>query len=371
MIKFTPLKESNNIETPIVKTINNIYKKLLILCAFTHLFYLLIFFYMNIEILVIFNIFSVIIYLLLMLKPLHSAVTTIFFTIHFEVSIHASLAIILIGWDYGFAYLILCLITLMYISPFKNKIIPYIYGIIEIILFLFIRIYCIYNEPIYTYSSTMNIKGYLYFFNMFLFFIIIIFLSILNNTTNDLAQSMLNEKNKDLQKIAARDPLTNLYNRRYMQIKINEAVDLQNMFKSLFCIVIGDIDNFKNFNDIYGHRCGDFILKSIADKFVSSLRESDSVCRWGGEEFLILIQDIDLEKSLVIVERIRKSISNETFIYKNQELKVTMTFGLSCCKVGVPVEQTIEEADRLLYIGKKRGKNCVVSKLNEKEEIKK
>lgn len=349
-----------NVESPIVNKINEVSKKILLLCAFAHMSYLIIFTFIGIKELVIFNIFSIICYLILQSKPFSRTIPILFFTLHLEVTLHASFAIILLGWDCGFSYLILCLITLVYISPFKNKKLPYIYASIEIITFTILKWYCMNYDPIYNNALSNHYENLFFFYNLFLCFIIIFFLSKLNSSTNDLAQYILTETNKNLEKNASHDPLTNLLNRRFIQTKFIEAIAERNLIGRMFCIVIGDIDDFKIFNDTYGHFCGDFILKGISEKMLSSLRNGDYVCRWGGEEFLFILYDVSIENAKLAIERIRISIENEKWIYEDNELSVTMTFGISCCNNNKTIEYSIEEADKCLYKGKKSGKNCVI-----------
>lgn len=351
-----------NIESPIVNTINNISRRILLLGAFTHTIYLVIFIAMGIKELIIFNVFSIICYIVLQSKPFNKNIPIIFFAIHIEVTAHAAFAIILLGWDYGFSYIIICLITLMYISPFRNKKLPYVYGAIEIAIFLILRWYCLFYNPIYQNVISSNMRNLFLYYNICTCFIIIIFLSRLNNSTNDLAQYMLTETNKNLQQSAWYDPLTHLLNRRYMQVKLEEAIVQRNLTNNGFCIAIGDIDNFKSFNDTYGHFGGDFVLERLANTMILSLRENDCVCRWGGEEFLLLLYCNSSEEAKLIIERLQNTIKNSNWIYNDRKLSITMTFGVSYCDSKKTIEQTIEEADKLLYKGKKNGKNCVVIK---------
>lgn len=352
-------KDKVIVESPIVKKINDLSRQIILLCAFTHIIYLVLFIKIGVKEMIIFNIFSVICYLVLQSKPFHRTIPILFFVLHFEVTIHAALGTILLGWDYGFSYIIICLITLVYISPFRNKKIPYIYATAEIIIFVILKIYCMENNPIYN-SNQITYKYIFLFYNIFTCFAIILFLSRLNNSTNDLAQLVLTETNKNLELKASHDSLTNLLTRRYMQVKLDEAIEKRESKENSFCIAMADIDDFKRFNDKYGHMCGDFVLKNIAQKMVSCLRDTDCVCRWGGEEFLILLDDITLQNAYIVIERIRHSIENSNWVYEGNELKVTITFGISHCSADKTLEYSIQEADNCLYKGKKLGKNCVI-----------
>ncbi|MCK4796958.1 MAG: GGDEF domain-containing protein, partial [Spirochaetes bacterium] len=123
-----------------------------------------------------------------------------------------------------------------------------------------------------------------------------------------------------------------------------------------------DIDDFKKFNDTYGHDCGDFILVSIANTIKSILREQDNVARWGGEEFLLLLPDSNMEGAKITSEKIREKIASTPYYYNDIKLEVTMTFGVSVFdNDSIDIDYYIAKADKALYKGKKSGKNCVVS----------
>lgn len=162
--------------------------------------------------------------------------------------------------------------------------------------------------------------------------------------------------------IAARtDPLTQLSNRRDMHEKLDYERVRYKRSQRPFCLLLGDIDDFKQFNDAYGHDCGDFILISVADMMRSMLREQDQAARWGGEEFLLMLVETDLHDARVVAEKIRKAIVAQAFLYKDLTLSVRMTFGVSVFDdYEKSVDECIKEADLALFSGKKHGKNQVV-----------
>ena len=117
-----------------------------------------------------------------------------------------------------------------------------------------------------------------------------------------------------------------------------------------------DIDNFKYFNDKFGHDCGDFILVALAGIFKSIIRKQDHVARWGGEEFLFIYPETEYDGAMNITEKIRDRIINTPFEYNNIMHSVTVTFGVSIFDNSVDVEQCIMLADDALYRGKTSGK---------------
>ena len=151
------------------------------------------------------------------------------------------------------------------------------------------------------------------------------------------------------------DALTSLYNRRSCNNRLQTLVKKQKQFTIVMC----DIDWFKKINDQYGHDCGDYILTGISDMIRDSVAECGFASRWGGEEFL-LIYEVDFAKAKEKVEALAKQIRENEFSYNEQQLKVTMTFGVKEAESGVAYEETIKAADERLYVGKRDGRNQIV-----------
>ena len=122
---------------------------------------------------------------------------------------------------------------------------------------------------------------------------------------------------------------------------------------------MADIDHFKKFNDSYGHDCGDFVLQSLSKIITAQIRAKDSVCRWGGEEFLILVNDSQ-DIAIDVANRIRSAIEAYEFNYEGKALHVTITLGVSGYYSSAKVKTLIEIADKRLYKGKENGRNQVV-----------
>ena len=161
-----------------------------------------------------------------------------------------------------------------------------------------------------------------------------------------------------LDRLADIDELTGLANRRKarMLLKIETArVDRQQNF----CLAIGDIDFFKKVNDVHGHNVGDDVLRHVSRVIQSGLRRGDWAARWGGEEFLIYINDSDLVTGMQPVERIRQMLSDTPFAGP-PEIAATMSFGLvSSEQSGGDMNQLVNAADVLLYDAKRNGRNRV------------
>ena len=157
----------------------------------------------------------------------------------------------------------------------------------------------------------------------------------------------------NLEKEILTDQLTKLYNRKIID-KILET----DLFEKK-CAILFDIDNFKNINDTYGHPVGDIVLKEISDIIRRSVRKKDIIVRWGGEEFLILLSDIEsIEIAKKIAEFIRERIEKYNFTKVGH---VTCSFGVFCQKINNKndFEELIKKADTALYKAKEKGKNRV------------
>lgn len=165
---------------------------------------------------------------------------------------------------------------------------------------------------------------------------------------------------KKLDLLARVDPLTGLSNRRDFLEKVNVEKDRFEREKREFAFILTDIDNFKSFNDKYGHDCGDFVLKQVAEIIKGTVRKQDSVGRWGGEEFILLLPGSIGSGAIKIAEILRKEIAQKAYIFGELNLSVTMTFGVSVYDGSISIDNCIKAADVALYNGKQKGKNCVV-----------
>ena len=123
-----------------------------------------------------------------------------------------------------------------------------------------------------------------------------------------------------------------------------------------------DIDNFKAFNDTYGHQAGDAVLKGISQVLKDSVRITDTVARYGGEEFVILMPETNVDGTEIVAERIRKNVEETEFVYRNEKMNVTVSIGLaSYPQEGIASEEDIlKAADIALYKAKEAGRNRVV-----------
>ncbi len=170
----------------------------------------------------------------------------------------------------------------------------------------------------------------------------------------------LERQKKILELLAETDTLTGLLNRRSLLEQIRREIVRQRRSGKSFSIVIGDIDKFKNINDSYGHPFGDTVLVKVANILTENIREWDSVGRWGGEEFILLLPETSLNGAFVLMEKLRKNLEISEHWFEGKQITVTATFGISKCKPEGDHLESIRKADKALYAGKKAGRNCVM-----------
>jgi diguanylate cyclase (GGDEF)-like protein/PAS domain S-box-containing protein len=162
-----------------------------------------------------------------------------------------------------------------------------------------------------------------------------------------------------LKKEASEDALTGVANRKYMQAIIESKIREYKTVGVPFGLSFIDIDNFKRVNDTYGHEIGDEILKLMVKTVSSSLRKHDRIGRWGGEEFIILLTDIDQNGLALVSEKIRQLVENSKLRLPEQELSVTISMGSSKVCDDDTVDSLVQRCDQLMYNSKKTGKNKV------------
>ncbi len=160
----------------------------------------------------------------------------------------------------------------------------------------------------------------------------------------------------ELEYISSIDCLTKTANRTKLEEEANRWINFCHRQGLPLSLVFIDVDNLKKINDRHGHLIGDSVLTDLAQRIHSQLRASDVLSRWGGDEFVLLLPNVTLENAVMLSERIKNSIGENTFI---QDMNVTCSFGVTVMKESSGFNDLIQEADSLMYEGKKLGKNTV------------
>ncbi|TBW58810.1 GGDEF domain-containing protein [Marinobacter halodurans] len=180
-----------------------------------------------------------------------------------------------------------------------------------------------------------------------------------------LETSRLNARN-ELMRLAASheqaartDALTGLPNRRDMQLQLANEFSRYQRSGHHFSVVLIDLDHFKQINDTYGHDVGDLVLQAFAELMQNICRQSDRPCRWGGEEFLILLPDTSLLQALTLSERLRYEVEQHGFIHKSQRLPVSISAGVCSISQSDSIDHLLRQADKNLYDAKESGRNRI------------
>ena len=171
--------------------------------------------------------------------------------------------------------------------------------------------------------------------------------------------AIIREKRRieELRKASMLDELTKVGNRRCAEDKLLTALEECRRYHRMFGVLFVDIDGFKKVNDQHGHKVGDQVLTMVARTMKRSIRSFDSVCRWGGEEFVVLILNVDKEQLAAVAEKLRILVKNSGFTVETGSINVTVSVGGTISREGDKKEDLIQRADQLMYKCKKAGKD--------------
>ena len=163
---------------------------------------------------------------------------------------------------------------------------------------------------------------------------------------------------------AVTDGLTGLHNRRFMATHMEQALEQAQRHGRPLSLLIADMDHFKSVNDTYGHDAGDAVLRELADRIRGSIRGADLACRYGGEEFVVIMPDTDMEAAGIVAERIRSRVAGQPFLLPDgRTLPRTISIGIGSLMTGSDTCETVlKRADGALYEAKEGGRNRVVTR---------
>lgn len=173
------------------------------------------------------------------------------------------------------------------------------------------------------------------------------------------------QSKKELLAQSREDQLTGLKNRRYLEDRLNELLAKYSRDGEGFGMAFFDIDNFKEYNDLYGHATGDKLLKQMAEFLMNTTREHETIVRYGGDEFILLIPDSNQEEVMTTAKRIRSDLESETFVVNDKSFHLKLSGGVAVCpEDGSEINELLEAADNNLKLSKSKGSQIYSS--NEK-----
>jgi two-component system cell cycle response regulator len=166
---------------------------------------------------------------------------------------------------------------------------------------------------------------------------------------------------EEIFRLSTVDGLTQVFNRRYFMETIDRELNRARRYDRPLALLIFDIDHFKRCNDTYGHRAGDFVLRRMAELVTMRARKVDVVSRYGGEEFAVILPEVDIKGASLFAEKIRKLVEEETFAFEGRKIPVTISIGVAELDSSIAnADDLIQTADRRLYMAKTGGRNQVV-----------
>ena len=179
--------------------------------------------------------------------------------------------------------------------------------------------------------------------------------------TDERFQKQVYQENIELMDQLKIDTLTKIPNRHFFDFQIGKRLEEAKFFQSVFGLLVIDIDHFKAINDTYGHLIGDEILKVVAHSLSSNIKKTDIISRWGGEEFIAIIEVDNASELHVIAERLRALVMESSYqVDQDNSLHVTVSIGGTLYQLTDDSKSMIKRADQAMYHAKNQGRNCVV-----------
>lgn len=262
----------------------------------------------------------------------------------------------LYGWDCGVQHIMFAVMVLIFFAVYDalfQKILMTA-GLFFLRYGLFV--YCRSHVPLVPLPDDLSV--FLQILNSFVLFLALGLICGTYSSNVELAESKLVEYNEQLQMQAATDPLTGIRNRRAM-LDYMEAYLRQNC-RSLCTVVLGDIDHFKRINDVYGHNCGDEVLVWLTKMCRETVNGKGVVCRWGGEEFLFFFHDMNGDDTYTVISELKQRMNTSAYVWKDEEIHVTMTFGVEEYDYHSDIPEIVERVDKKLYQGKAEGRDRII-----------
>lgn len=260
------------------------------------------------------------------------------------------------GWHYSGQLLLLPVVLLIFFNIYNP---PWLKITACLALFAFRMLLfsrSLYAVPVYSMDDTAGVVFQTV--NSVTLFTILAVNAILFSSSIQDTERKLRLDNQELHKEAGTDPLTQLPNRRSM-------LDIIERFRKTlpqepFCVAIADIDFFKKINDTYGHNCGDYTLKMLADLFRKMGGTDFTACRWGGEEFCFFMPEKNIDEAWNVMFALCTAVQKMPLSFEGNEFSITITIGIEEYDFRSSIDEILAQADKKLYMGKIGGRNRVV-----------
>lgn len=167
-----------------------------------------------------------------------------------------------------------------------------------------------------------------------------------------------NAYHEEIYRLTTVDGLTQVFNRRYFLEQLDREVSRSKRYRRELSLILFDIDHFKQINDNFGHLAGDYVLKQLATVVKGKIRREDILSRYGGEEFAVVLPEIDATNAIALAEKIRKLVEKAPFKFEDTKISVTVSIGVATCGESDDAAALIKRTDEKLYEAKGAGRNC-------------
>lgn len=321
-----------------------------ITAAVVHLVFIFLFWHFGAHQLAVINVGSVALYLFTYSLFKSRRNTLAIWLIWIEVHAHAALAVHALGWDSGFHYYLLTFVPLIFVSSTREARSKALLLLMLCSFYMLLDAFMRNTVP--TEAIAPAALSVLRYFNIATTFVSLGYLAYFYFR-------QVRDAEAKLKVMATTDYLTGLANRRRVIDVARYEVLKRKRQPSPISFVLADVDFFKQINDQHGHETGDQVLKVIGQRLLNTVREQDTVARWGGEEFLIVMPGADAHVAHAVAQRLRQAVGGTTIDDTPLPLSVTMTFGVSEYQPFEPIETCVSRADQALYRGKEAGRNRV------------
>lgn len=320
------------------------------LALFTHACFILLFVLLGSTTLSLINVGSVLCYSVCIALARQRRYGIMMTLVWFELLTHATIATAIMGWESGFHYYALFLVTVTFVGTRTRKQTMIARAAALICLYVGLSAWAESNPAFGEVSKSTAYA--LRLFNM------VVSLGGLAFLSYYYAETVRRVEN-ELHALATTDTLTGLNNRRRLLEIADYELLRTGRSNSPLSVIMCDIDHFKHINDKFGHASGDQVLVQVTGLMQKSIRQQDTLCRWGGEEFVILLPETAMQEAVSIAERMRLSIA-EVGDTPQALTPVTITLGVAQWRSSETIQECIDRADEAMYIGKRAGRNRTV-----------
>ena len=359
--KLTEKADSRLLDRTMQILVRNAFEFTVVVMALVHALLFVVFLTSEVMPLVTYNLFSVVIYIACFFLCKTRHILAVYAAIILEVTIYSVVSSYFVGLRCGtffFLFSIIPIIIYFGTHLFKGT---QRRGVAFMLFLDFVTFAVLYVcfadiQPVYVVDNV--VKAILVIFSAFAMVFAVMFYNVIYIYTSEHEVTSLELKNMKLSADAQEDALTSLLNRRGF-LPVVESL-MKDKKHNHFCVSFCDLDNFKRVNDTYGHDAGDEVLKHVT-LLIKKEMEGCEICRWGGEEIVILMKDYELDKAKEKMENVRKSVETEPTDFFNKHIPITVTIGLAQNKEKFKApEDIIKVADARMYYGKQHGKNVLV-----------